>query len=213
MAQKYKFFINSKQLFLVENPASVHEILLEQDKFIIKPYHKEKLDHYLDIIKGEQNSSNWVLFGNDLDEMYGEICSKFKIIRAAGGVVENEVGEVLMIFRRGFWDLPKGKIEKGETLSEAALREVAEETGIEQITLGNQVVFKDLLNKCTQHTYFERETWILKESYWFYMKAPKQDLLPQTEEDIEQAIWVPKDQLGKYFSNMYGSIVDVLANL
>ncbi|MBX7225126.1 MAG: NUDIX domain-containing protein [Chitinophagales bacterium] len=213
MAQKYKFFINSKQLFIVENPAVVSEILLQEDIFIIKPYQKGKLDNYLDILKSDQNNSNWVIFGSNAQEIYEEICSKFKIIRAAGGVVENEFGEILLIFRRGFWDLPKGKIEQGEQLDEAAIREVMEETGIDNITLGKQLSFNDLTNKCTLHTYFERNTWILKESYWFYMKTNKQTLLPQTEEDIEQAIWVHKEKINDYFPNMYGSIVDVLHNI
>ncbi len=113
---------------------------------------------------------------------------KYTTIEAAGGIVENEKGEILLIFRREKWDFPKGKVEYGESVSDAALREVTEETGIQELTLGTSL-------PDTQHTYTLNEDGILKTTHWYRMTAPSQPLVPQAEEDIAQALWVPKAQV------------------
>src|SRR4051812_48020306 len=71
----------------------------------------------------------------DLEALKKAIWKKFTIIRAAGGLVVNDGGEMLFIFRRGKWDLPKGKLEEGEDLEECAVREVEEETGLKNVKL------------------------------------------------------------------------------
>jgi len=100
------------------------------------------------------------------------------LIRAGGGLVENEKGEVLFMFRRGKWDLPKGKLDPGETLESCALREVKEETGVSQLELIQFLLV-------TEHEYEERGLFILKETHWYRMKTTSHEsLIPQTEEDI-----------------------------
>src|SRR5215510_275068 len=100
-----------------------------------------------------------------------------KKIIAAGGLVVNDRDELLMIFRRGKWDLPKGKLDKGESLKDCAIREVEEETGLKNITLGPPLII-------TYHTYHEGARFILKESHWYKMSVSgQQNLVPQTEED------------------------------
>ncbi|MGY6561311.1 MAG: NUDIX hydrolase [Luteibaculaceae bacterium] len=107
----------------------------------------------------------------------------FKEIIAAGGLVKNTDSNFLLIERLGFWDLPKGKAEKGETFEETALREVEEECG-----LTNLAIFSPL--GITWHTYKLKDEWILKKSVWFYMFYTGNELLkPQTEEGITQCIW------------------------
>ncbi len=129
----------------------------------------------------------------------------FKLIGAAGGMVWNNEDALLMIFRRGYWDLPKGKIEKGETNEEAALRELEEETGIKNIELQNFI-------SSTYHIYFEKK-WILKETFWFRMRSNYQTkLIPQTEEDIEQACWVPFNEIASKLKLTYSSIAEILKN-
>lgn len=113
----------------------------------------------------------------------------YTIIDAAGGIVENGNGEILMIFRRDKWDFPKGKVEDGETWEEAALREVEEETGVQQLAITEAL-------PDTQHTYELHGTPILKYTHWYRMHAPKQELVPQTEEDIAQALWIHKEFVG-----------------
>lgn len=130
-----------------------------------------------------------------------------KTIQAAGGLVLNEKQEILMIFRRGKWDLPKGKLDEGETIEECAVREVMEETGLTKIDLG------PLLN-ITHHTYFD--TWlkeeVIKETHWYTMQASSDEpLIPQTTEDIERIEWVSMNDLNPRLSNSYDTIVGLMS--
>ncbi len=128
----------------------------------------------------------------------------FKIIQAGGGLVVNPQEELLMIFRRGKWDLPKGKLDKGETIDECALREVREETGIVQLELGEKI-------SETWHLYTEKSKNLVKHTTWFMMSTTASDkLLPQAEEDILEARWVKPNALGPLVSNTYRAIKDVL---
>jgi len=131
--------------------------------------------------------------------------SKKKII-AAGGLVTNEKNELLMMFRRGKWDLPKGKVDEGETLEIAAIREVQEETGIKNISLGK---FIDVTN----HEYFEKRlnSDVMKETHWFAMHVDGESkLIPQTEEDIEKIIWADEEELKECLKNTYQSIKEII---
>jgi 8-oxo-dGTP pyrophosphatase MutT (NUDIX family) len=122
------------------------------------------------------------------------------IIEAAGGLVFNEKNELLMIFRRGFWDLPKGKVDEGETHEECAVREVQEETGLHNIKLG------DFLNT-TYHTYTLNNQSILKPSHWYKMEHwGNEILIPQTEEDISEIKWVSKVEAQDLKDKMYTTI-------
>lgn len=123
-----------------------------------------------------------------------------KIIEAAGGMVFNSNEELLMIFRRGFWDLPKGKVDDGETLAQCAVREVMEETGLKHIQLVEFLT-------TTYHTYPQNSDTILKPSHWFKMiSTQKEILIPQIEEDITEIKWVSKGEADKLKKNMYPTI-------
>lgn len=127
----------------------------------------------------------------------------FKIV-AAGGIVENEEGKILLQFRRGKWDLPKGKLDEGETIEECAIREVEEETGLQNIHLGELVGL-------THHNYTERGENIDKETHWFGMKVSgPQKLIPQTDEDILELRWVAENELQYYLSNTYPNITEII---
>jgi 8-oxo-dGTP pyrophosphatase MutT (NUDIX family) len=140
----------------------------------------------------------------DLPGLQKAFFKKFTIIQAGGGLVKNDENEALLIFRRGKWDLPKGKLDKGETLEECAVREVEEETGLKQIQLLAPLVI-------TWHTYHEGTKFILKESHWYSMKiSGKQTLVPQTEEDITEVRWVKPENFKEYYSTAFPSVVDVL---
>jgi 8-oxo-dGTP pyrophosphatase MutT (NUDIX family) len=132
------------------------------------------------------------------------IISKKILLLAAGGLVENEKGEILFMFRRGKWDLPKGKLDPGETLEECALREVEEETGVGQLELK-----KFLLQ--TLHEYEELGKVIQKKTHWFYMTTTShQSLIPQTEEDITELRWIAPADFEIVLRNTYPAIVEVL---
>lgn len=130
---------------------------------------------------------------------------KTKII-AGGGLVRNEAGELLLIFRRGKWDLPKGKLDEGETIAECAVREVMEETGITGLTLG-------ALIGISYHEYFDTfiNQEVIKETHWFAMQASGvQHLVPQTEEDILEIRWVKGDALAACLDNSYDTVIDII---
>jgi ADP-ribose pyrophosphatase YjhB (NUDIX family) len=125
-------------------------------------------------------------------------------IQAGGGLVLNEKGEVLFIFRRGKWDLPKGKLDPGETLEACALREVEEETGVDELKLIRFLLI-------TEHEYEERGSVILKETHWYLMKTNSdQALVPQTEEDISELRWIGPANFRFIQRNTYPTILEVL---
>jgi 8-oxo-dGTP pyrophosphatase MutT (NUDIX family) len=126
------------------------------------------------------------------------------LIQAGGGLVKNEKSEILFIFRRGKWDLPKGKLDAGETLEQCALREVKEETGI-----GHLELIQFLL--ITEHDYKEKGRAILKETHWWLMKTiGNQTLIPQKEEDITEIRWIGPADFKIIKQNTYPAILDVL---
>jgi ADP-ribose pyrophosphatase YjhB (NUDIX family) len=137
---------------------------------------------------------------------WAEFAQDFHIIHAAGGIVHNENGEILMIFRYGCWDFPKGKVEEGEDWETAALREVEEETGLQDISLQ-----EPLPN--TYHTYTLHDTPILKITHWYAMQAPEQSLVPQTEEDISQAVWVAREEVAERLRDSYLSLKELWGQL
>ena len=131
---------------------------------------------------------------------------KYHLIQAAGGVVTDNKGRVLLIFRRNKWDLPKGKVEDNEPIELCAEREVKEETGLKELLLRNPLLI-------TYHTYKEKGESILKETHWFLLDAPpNQEFQPQTEEDIIKVEWVEKERLSEYKNNTYLLIKEVLAS-
>ena len=139
----------------------------------------------------------------DTEETYRKICSEFVEVNAGGGLVSNRRGDFLLISRNGLWDLPKGHQDPGEEISVTALREVQEETGIDQLQL------KDLI--CvTDHCYIRNGMWHLKHTWWYDMLyTDPTDLTPQKEEDISKAAWVAKSSLPPYLLNTYPSIIEV----
>lgn len=124
-------------------------------------------------------------------------------VNAAGGLVRNENGEVLLIHRNGKWDLPKGHQEEGEDIRDTAVREVMEETGISGITLGKHIC-------TTNHTYFRDGKMHLKHTWWYDMECSSDAaLIPQTEEGIEAVEWVKWHDLPPYLQNTYATIRQV----
>lgn len=156
----------------------------------------------------QQNDLNEIFFYNtDLELLLNYFSSMFRIIEAAGGLVKNQKGEWLFIFRHGKWDLPKGKIEKNESIETAAIREVEEECGISSLS-----IIKKLPS--TYHTYYLEERPILKRTYWFEMNCTDTSpLIPQLEEGITDVKWLKTTSLEKVYTNTYSSIAEVLTAL
>ena len=140
----------------------------------------------------------------NVKKLWKDFKSLFKVMKAAGGVVFNPENEILVMFRRGFWDLPKGKIDLGETKKQAAIREVEEETGVSKLKLGKKIAR-------TFHTYPQKGKRVLKYTYWYHMTSPKTNLIPQTEEDIEKCEWQTKDDFLQNGKPVYKNILEVLS--
>ena len=129
-----------------------------------------------------------------------------KTLKAGGGLVKNEKGELLMIYRRGKWDLPKGKLDKGENIKDCAVREVKEETGLTLVEPGE-------LLEISYHEYFDHhiKEEVIKETHWFAMTASAdQPLTPQTEEDITAIRWVTGNDLEACLQDSYENVVDLI---
>ncbi len=201
----YKIYINETPLFLMSSKDS-NSISLEGKNHIRARYtrRKKSLFSYIDMLEKNNSFDAIVLYDDDVKRLYQDFKSIYKTIKASGGVVNNEKGEILMIFRKGFWDLPKGKIEEDEKKKVAAVREVQEETGLQQVELLNRI-------GKTYHTYRDRKNRrVLKLTYWYRMQTSESQLIPQTEEDIEEAVFVDLPSFFKTPRNIYGNIIDVL---
>ena len=145
------------------------------------------------------NPLTFYLYHSDLEFLWKEFKKKFKIIEAAGGVVLNHKKEILFIYRLDKWDLPKGKVEKGESLQETAIREVQEECGISELTLKNFI-------STTYHIYEEKGKQILKVSHWYAMHSETEEFIPQLEEDITKVEWKDSKGIKKAIENTYPNI-------
>ncbi len=171
----------------------------------------------LDIIRYVESKRNEIeqvkIVGKDLQKLQNDFASIFKQIDAAGGIVFNEANEALLIFRNNKWDLPKGKVEKGEGIKDAAIREVTEETGVKQISIQAPILLPTNQNNVTYHTYYNNKRQrMLKSTYWYRMYCPEaENGTPQLEEGITKVAWIPKAELVKHRYRTFGSIRDVIS--
>lgn len=200
----YKIFFNNKPLFITSQISKeLEELLHHEETVLIDEFNV----HTVKAMLHEMESSKiyaGVFVNEDVEAVMKTFKKKFVLIKAAGGLVHTQDDDLLFIFRRGKWDLPKGKLDDNEELERCAVREVNEETGLENVEIEKPLCV-------TYHTYHQDEKHILKESHWFLMKAKKQtNLLPQSEEDIDKCEWVPVDQLAPYMENTHASILDVV---
>ena len=139
----------------------------------------------------------------DTQRTYRRLCAEFREVNAAGGLVSNRRGDFLLISRNGLWDLPKGHQEAGEDIEVTALREVQEETGVDQLQLRRLICITD-------HCYLRNDIWHLKHTWWYDMLyTDPTNLTPQREEDITKAAWVAKSSLPPFLKNTYPSILEV----
>lgn len=199
-----KIYFGDKPVFLCDDLNDMlHEFLHHPDTMFIDEISTPAINSLLhEITKPDFHAG--ILFSEDLDKLKAAFWKHFTIIQAGGGAIENEQNELLLIFRRGKWDLPKGKLDEGETIEQCALREVREETGLSQVELNGFLL-------TTYHTYNDYGHHVLKESYWYKMKATTGErLVPQTEEDIQEIKWVKRVDFPNYLNNTFPSVKDVL---
>jgi 8-oxo-dGTP pyrophosphatase MutT (NUDIX family) len=201
-----KIFVNNKPLFLVDAiDRNVDEYLHRPDTIFIDELNPSAIKTMLQQLENEDYYAG-VFLHPSIEELLNAFKSQLVLVQAAGGLVHTKAKELLLIFRKGKWDLPKGKLDEGEDLMACALREITEETGAHSLSIEKPL-------QLTYHTYYEKEKHILKESHWYLVKTTARSVLkPQMEEDIEKCEWVPINYLEAYTSNMHASIIDVINN-
>ena len=144
-----------------------------------------------------------VVLSADWNAAFRRFASRFVAVEAAGGIVENELGEMLLIYRRERWDLPKGHIDAGEDALSAAIREIAEETGVVGLNFVAQI-------GNTLHAYNVYGKWELKLTHWFAFSCHSSSTTPQTDEDIVLAVWADREKRIECMTNSYPTIREIV---
>ncbi len=200
----YKIYINHAQLWLSSAPVKQPGAESEHRLYARYSGKPKTLLHYVDMMEKGKRFESVNLFHPDTEQLFRDFCAHFRIIEAAGGIVYNTRREILLIFRLGHWDLPKGRIDEGELPEEAALREVREETGLRE-------VFSDGFLTMTYHTFRDKENRrALKPTHWFRMHTAQEDLHPQTEENIEKAVWMHPEAFMEHAHGAYDSVREII---
>jgi 8-oxo-dGTP pyrophosphatase MutT (NUDIX family) len=196
----YKVFFNDRAVFLTDD---FRRNFQERYGLFFKYKEKEDLEEIIQLYSHISKIKSLIIFHFDIEVLQEAFRSCFIPIDAAGGLVTNAKGEYLFIYRRGKWDLPKGKVDKGETFQNAAIREVVEETGLKNIQLEKRLI-------STHHTYPFKNGTALKKTHWYdmYFKG-NETPVPQTSEDIEEIKWFKPEELKVPFSNTYALIKDI----
>lgn len=188
----YKVFVNDKPLFLtnkVEKETDFQMFLLESvdiEQLIIKMFNNQV--------------DKTFLYYPDEKAILKKLKEKIPVAKAGGGLVYNDNGEVLFIFRNGKWDLPKGGTEKGEDMEETAMREVEEETGVKKLKIVRKL-------QKTYHVFKRNGQYKLKVTTWYEMKTSyKGKLQGQLEEGIEKVAWLKPHEIKEALTNSYENI-------
>ena len=192
----YKVFINKLSIILT----SKNKSLSQENSFLLSSITLNE------VLKKVRKHKKIFLYHPKKSELLKVFKSKIKVIFASGGIVKNDNNQILFIYRRGKWDLPKGKAEKGESIRETAVREVIEETGIEKLKIG-----KYFSN--TFHIVRNNKKYFLKETSWFLMSSNfKGKLKPQLNEGIKSVKWKTFDDAKKIKKKTYGNISIILTD-
>ena len=195
----YTIFINDTPIYLTDSLVNS-----SSDSFFYN--HKVSIENLLDIAKSNKFQQLY-LYCSDLKLLWKEFNWFFKIEKAAGGLVKNNRNEILFIYRFDTWDLPKGKIEKGESKKEAAIREVEEECGITGLEIQKKL-------QKTYHLFKRNEREILKITYWYSMSTNYSgSLKPQVEEGITDVVFKNEEEVKDALENTYGNIKMLFENM
>ena len=188
----YKVFVNDVPLIL-----STEKYIGEN--YLSKPIKTARIKKIIKKIdKGELTQVN--LYHKKEKKLLKILKKRLPLVVAGGGMVHNSKGEVLFIYRNGKWDLPKGKLEKGETIEECALREVYEETGVKGLEIGE-------LLEITYHIFKRKGKYKLKETHWFKMSSDYTgELIPEPSEGIKKVKWKNFEKSQKALQKSYENI-------
>ncbi len=196
-------FLNDRRIRLMNHPP----LFVDQSCLTASFLSTNQIRELYGFFENDSKISELIIWS---EKKYKKMCkhflSLFTRIEAAGGLVENDEGHFLFIYRFERWDLPKGKIDKKDCHSarKAAIREVKEETGLKKIRITAELPE-------TWHIYRQKEHLILKHTSWFRMYAHTgQTLKPQHEEGILTAQWKNKEELDQIMANTYASLREMI---
>ena len=196
-------YVNEKPIYLADHKNNTLQHKINEGYLF---YNNNTNINYKNIVQKLSNTevNGIVILHNNLQQLQEEFQAAFKIIEAGGGIVQNEQNEILFIYRRNMWDLPKGKLEKGETIQTCAQREVEEETGVTNLTLKSKIGE-------TYHIYQEKGEQIFKISHWFHFTCPSHQITQaQTEEDITEVKWIALKDLENPLKNTFNNIKEIV---
>lgn len=197
----YKVFFNDRTIFLSDELPDMDEVMYD---FIISFRNAGDLKPQVMNYLNSDKPGNLYVYHSDIEYCMNTFRSCFTVIPAAGGLVKNNRNENLVMFRRGRWDLPKGKADTGESPEETALREVEEECLIRGLEIKEYLI-------TTYHIYFLEDEPVLKETIWYEMKYDgKKTPKSPGKEGIEKIIWLPYNQLDKISDNTFPTVLDVI---
>jgi 8-oxo-dGTP pyrophosphatase MutT (NUDIX family) len=208
-----KIYFNDKPLFLADGMTDeIQGYAHHDDAILIDEFSHPAVNSMIHEMRREKVHAG-IFIHSDLTTLKKAFWKKFNLVQAGGGLVSNGKQAYLFMFRRGKWDLPKGKLDAGETLEQCAVREVGEETGLSAVQLDSPLLI-------THHTYDENGKHILKETHWYRMSVSgHQAEIPvpdervakfQQYEAITEIIWADKEKIAELTKNTFPSIIDVL---
>ena len=196
----YKVFFNQKpivfttDIIIPKKDSPLFYVKFTNKKFIIQVLKSNKIKMLY-------------LYHSKEEKLKHYFYSMFKIVEAAGGLVKNlKTNHFLFIFRNKKWDLPKGRINKNEEVKSAAIREVEEETGVNNLSIVEHL-------NTTYHIFKKNRKYRLKKTFWYLMETDFIDeLTPEKKEGIEKAIWIDKNSIGTFKNEIYQNINLVITN-
>ncbi|MCB0791355.1 MAG: NUDIX domain-containing protein [Flavobacteriales bacterium] len=202
MRRKYEVSIDGKPTTITGSPPANG---LPEGMLLLHIGTPDELDHALHRITEVPEITGAWIHGERPDVLWEVLKARFRPVAAAGGVIHDEDGRLLAIRRDGKWDLPKGKVDPGESLEDAAVREVREECGLDEV--------RSIGPLCeTWHTYLRKGDHWLKRTTWFRMEAGSASrLLPQAEEGITAVEWLDREGLERFRADTYPTLLTVIA--
>lgn len=199
----YKVFINDRTLILTDNLSDYKSGF---DTLFIRYASEQAFFESIDLLNSSNVVKHLCIYSNDLSDLWKKFTSHYKIIKAAGGIVQKD-GKVLMILKNGFWDLPKGKIDNNESTEIAAIREVTEECGLKTLSVQKELPI-------TYYLFTDKDALILKETKWFLMSSETDGPLKGDEkEGITEVKWMVKSEWEEASRKSYLSVIELLSSI